>query len=227
MDRGPPFFLRAFAIIRKHDEIRGVEKNFEKIEKVIKDLQGLKNNRLKIIIHTVFSAYNQDSILNLYEYFREKNIDQHRIGFLRNDSPNGEAKKIDIEKYSLILNKIKMERKGNVYSKIFATINKINNEINIRTIKENKWILPCVAGKKMIVINEEGDVYPCEILNRKLGNLRNYNYNIKELLKSYDAKSIRRFIVKKKCYCSWGCATQNNIIFNFRTYPKLFYRFFK
>lgn len=216
--------LSVDAIGEKHDEIRGVKGNFDKILKVIEGLKNLKNKRLKIIIHTVFSVYNQDNVLELYEYFRDR-VDQHRIGFLREDSP--EKTKVDIEKYDFVMSKIKREKKGDFYSKLFITINEMNNEINVKTVKENRCVLPCVAGRKMIVIGEEGDVYPCEILNRSMGNLRKYNYDIMKLLNSYDAKSIRRFIVKHKCFCSWGCATQNNIIFNFRTYPKLLYRFLK
>lgn len=42
------------------------------------------------------------------------------------------------------------------------------------------WILvlPCYAGILSIVITETGEVYPCEILSKSFGNLRNNNYNI-------------------------------------------------
>ena len=97
----------------------------------------------------------------------------------------------------------------------------MNREINFKTRQKQKMVLPCVAGQKMLVIGEEGDVYPCEMLSKKMGNLRNYSLNIKKLLKNKEAIQTRQFIVKSKCFCDWGCATQNIILFNFKTYPKL------
>ena len=47
----------------------------------------------------------------------------------------------------------------------------------------DKFNLPCVAGKKIIIIYETGDVHPCEILNKKLGNLKDYDYDLNKLLK--------------------------------------------
>jgi len=210
-----------------HDKIRGVKGNFNKAVKTLEYLRDIKkqNPNLRLVVHTVFSAYNQNNIKELYDYIKNFGIDQYRVGLIRKDSKIEDATKIDFKKYYSALkyiNENKIKSKG--YSKLFSEINKMNREVNLKTLKENRMILPCVAGKKMIVIGEEGDVYPCEILNKKFGNIRDYNYNIKKLLNSKEGEKLRDFIVKSKCFCTWGCATQNNIIFNMATYPKLFYR---
>ena len=55
----------------------------------------------------------------------------------------------------------------------------------ISTAFYDEYVTPCVAGRKMCVISEEGNVKPCELLSHNYGNLRDYNYNIKELLYDY------------------------------------------
>ena len=44
----------------------------------------------------------------------------------------------------------------------------------------------------MIVLYENGDVYPCEQLseNEKLGNLRNFNFNLENMLNTKESKCI-------------------------------------
>ena len=82
-------------------------------------------------------------------------------------------------------------------------------------------VLPCVAGDKLIVINEIGDVYPCEILPMKMGNLREAEYDIKRILSSKKAKKIKNFIKDTRCRCTFECATNANIVYDVKSYPKL------
>jgi len=210
-----------------HDEIRGVRGNFYRVLKTLKYLEGIKkkNPNLRIIIHSVFSAYNQDHVKRLYDFVRGYDIDQFRIGLIRKDSKFSDSTKIDLKKYNDFVDYIEKNKKigKGLYSKLFYVINIMNREVNLKTLKKNKMVLPCVAGKKMLVIGEEGEVYPCEMLNKSFGNIRDYNYEVSRLLKSKKGKDLRNFIVKSKCFCTWGCATQNNIIFNPRTYPKIVY----
>ena len=58
----------------------------------------------------------------------------------------------------------------------------------------------------MLVIYENGDVYPCESLTtkEKMGNLKDSDYDIKNILKSDHAKCIIKDINPgKKCNCTW------------------------
>ncbi len=42
------------------------------------------------------------------------------------------------------------------------------NLSQLSTLKKNRMIVPCTAGKRMVVLSEEGAVYPCELLNMKM-----------------------------------------------------------
>lgn len=216
------------SLYEKHDKFRGVEGSFKNAIQTIKSLKKIKEKypNLNIIINTCYSKYNENEIKKIYEYLKKFNISYHRIGLLRNDTKDPELTKVSLEKYENLMKEIRNSEKEMDYSKIFRIINQLNTEINLKVRKDNKRVLPCVAGRNMIVIKENGDVFPCEILDRKIGNLKDFNYKISKLLKSKKAEEIRGFI-KKDCFCSWGCATQNNIVFNPKMYPKIIYRLIK
>ena len=57
-----------------------------------------------------------------------------------------------------------------------------------------KYQFDYVAGKRLLVISERGEVRPCEILNDSLGNLRDYNYDMQQLMKSQKVKEMQKWI---------------------------------
>jgi len=209
-----------------HDYIRGVKGNFEKMLKTHEELLKIREkypDNLFINIHTCFNGYNQDKIYDLIEFFEKLDINHHRIGIARLDSRFPEAL-ADKEKYKEVIHHMesKNSKPKGIISKAFKAIHEINAEVNVKTLEENKMQLPCIAGKKMIVMGDEGDVYPCEILSKKLGNIRNFDYDVNKLLESENAKDIRNWIVDTNCFCTWGCAIQNNVIFNpSKTLPRI------
>ncbi len=50
----------------------------------------------------------------------------------------------------------------------------------------------------MLIISERGEVRPCEILNDSLGNLREYNYDMQQLMKSQKVKEMQKWIKEYK-----------------------------
>ena len=86
---------------------------------------------------------------------------------------------------------------------------------------DDEFVAPCVAGRKIIVISETGEVLPCEILGRSMGNVRDYDYDLKRLLASAENDTLRKWIVESKCKCSFECALTANVAWNLGEYPKL------
>lgn len=220
------------ALGKLHDKIRGVKGNFDRAMQTYNELDKLRKkfSNLTINVLTVLSKYNQDKINELIEYIRKNmNVNEHRLGLARIDSREQKSKNVSIEKYKQyveLLNKTKKRDKG-IFASILAGAYKTATEIAYETRKSNKAYLDCVAGKKLIVMSEEGNVYPCELLSKKIGNIREYNYDIGKLLKSKNAKEIRQFIKKTRCYCSWECGIMNSLFFNPKFYPKILKNAFK
>ncbi len=76
-------------------------------------------------------------------------------------------------------------------------------------------------GNISCVMTETGDLYPCEILNRKIGGIRETGYNFSKLYYSKNAEEIRQFIKGTKCYCTYECAITTNILFNIKQLIKM------
>ena len=98
----------------------------------------------------------------------------------------------------------------------------------ISTVFYDKFVTPCVAGRKLIIISETGEVKPCEILqDRSMGNLKDYDYNLKKLMNNHETKITQKWIVSTKCKCSFECALAANVTWNFSQYPLLLVNAYK
>jgi len=212
------------AIGKKHDKIRCVNGIFNKALETYKLLHEIKNKNLAINIATTFSKLNKSSIYKIIDYVSENlNVNDQTITFVRGDSRDASSKDVTpkdyFKVYSYLQKKQKNKRKDlfGIYNKIVREMYKINNKV----LETNEYIMPCVAGKKLIMIDEEGNVLPCEMIsylykNRSfnMGNLRDFNYNINKILKRNKSKKTLSFIKKSKCRCSFECATLCNIAFS-------------
>ena len=105
--------------------------------------------------------------------------------------------------------------------------NIILNQIIRSTYLKPKYIVPCAAASLFAVIYANGDVYPCEILNNPLGNLRKYGMDFMRLWDTREVKECRVFIRNTRCNCVYGCAWTINIISNLVFLPRLVYNFVK
>jgi radical SAM protein with 4Fe4S-binding SPASM domain len=97
----------------------------------------------------------------------------------------------------------------------------------MQMIKEKKFQIPCYAGNLTGIIRSNGDVYPCEILDNKIGNLRENNYDLRKIWQSDAANKIRNKIREEKCFCTHECFITNNILFNPKMLPKIFLEYIK
>jgi len=64
------------------------------------------------------------------------------------------------------------------------------------------------------VVTEEGEVYPCEILNQSLGSLRENDYDIKKILNSQNARKTVKKIVGQQCACTHEFNLPDNILYS-------------
>ncbi|HVP26906.1 MAG TPA: radical SAM protein [Candidatus Bathyarchaeia archaeon] len=68
-------------------------------------------------------------------------------------------------------------------------------------ISEGAVPLQCVALRNSLFLDPYGNVYPCVILEQKIDNLRDYQYDIHRLLKSKSAQELRQIIdTCRKCW---------------------------
>ena len=77
---------------------------------------------------------------------------------------------------------------------------------------EPKYVSPCMASSTFGIIEANGAVRACEILDKKVGNVRDFDYNLMSLWRSSTNKNIRKWIKDTKCNCHYDCAWSFNIL---------------
>ena len=86
---------------------------------------------------------------------------------------------------------------------------------------QQRRVTACYAGKTNLVLSEQGEVYPCEILEHSMGNVRSFDNNMSKLLAAQQAKSVVQKVAKGSCFCSHECHMMTNILANPRLYFSL------
>jgi radical SAM protein with 4Fe4S-binding SPASM domain len=87
--------------------------------------------------------------------------------------------------------------------------------------KTNTYQIPCYAGSLGACMFANGDILPCELLiDRKLGNVRDVNYDFKKIWYSQKADETRKFIRDTKCFCTYECFYRQHPL-NLRMMPKV------
>jgi radical SAM protein with 4Fe4S-binding SPASM domain len=116
-------------------------------------------------------------------------------------------------------------RKKTLIEKLFSVLrNEVLEEI-LRGVSEKKARFNCTAIKKIIFIDEVGDVYPCSMIREKIGSLREHHYDIQEVIRLPETKKIsEKYGIYSGCYCCWDCGIFNNIVYGPKSYPRIIKR---
>ena len=218
-------------IAAEHDKIRGTEGNFEKMMETYTKLSPLlsKYPNFELGINTVFCRGNQDQMEEIIGFVKTlENAKTHTLSMIRGELADERYKDIDPELYRSATLKMETDLKegiANIYrfkgARLKAAQDILQRRLINETIQKQKRLIPCYAGALNIVLSENGDVYPCELSSQKMGNVHDFDFDIKKLLNSTRAKGAIDEIKKGDCYCSHECYFMTNILFNPKMYPKL------
>jgi MoaA/NifB/PqqE/SkfB family radical SAM enzyme len=209
----------------KHDFIRGVVGNFEKFEERLDQLLELRDRlpNLNIGIHSVISTFSVGHLDELIEYAEQSGADQFiteiaeprveldTVGLPITPSPEAYAAAID----RLI---------AYVNSKQYRGVAKITEAFRVeyyklvkRILDEKDQVVACYAGWASAQIYADGTVWPCCVRADNLGNLRDHNYDFKEIWFGDKIKDVRRSIAAKECYCPLANASYTNMLHDIPT----------
>jgi len=204
-----------------HDKIRGKKGSFKK---VLESYNVLKNFLLlpnfHIDFNTTLMSHNKKEIDEINQFVINNFNASHDVTYLRGDVRNFKTRGNLLREYENITKIIEgrelSRNEGSRISLIKAQLMTLCKDIIVRVEKEKKCVLPCKALKKSLVISEEGEIFPCEMINESLGNLRDFGYDIKKVLKVKKARDIKSIIKSTKCKCTWECMTPVNAIFSLK-----------
>ena len=208
----------------EHDRLRNTPGSFEKAMDTYEQLRrlGERYGNLQLGINTVFCRENQDNMNQIIDFVNTlPGWETHTTSKVRGNPAGTAYKEVDLEKYRQAIVRLEQDLKGNnskMYHFSLARLKTAQDLVQRRliyeTVRQGRRLLPCYAGRIGAVMNEVGDVFPCEILSDKMGNLRDSGYNFPKVFFSEQADRVRAKINKTRCHCSHECYFVTNILFN-------------
>ena len=224
---------------REHNEYRGSPNSFSKTSDTIREIERIKREqfpgRLFLLSSTMFSAVTQEKFIETINYIGA-NFDylNAKSCFVRGNARDEREKVVDSD---LFLNYVRHSE--NSVDKTVAwfsplsikeTLEALTPRVVLNNDRLKAQTVPCQAGRKLVVLYENGDLYPCELLSseQRFGNIRDVDYDMSQLLFSDRGTRIKnRINPEKECYCTWENAINISMLFDFRSYPRIFWAWFK
>lgn len=212
-----------------HDEIRSLAGSFKAAKETYNGLVALRKRckNLKIKICTVYSRYNQEYTKEILKVLKKDFRDADRIVFsvVHGSVSDPQAYDIDWNRYfnacSDLRNSAAVNDVLDFYS-VFTMALKATKDRSLKDVlRRGDMRRTCGAGKRVVIVNEIGDLFPCEPLWKAVGNLRENHYDFDGLLNSKNMKEFVQEARTKKCACHWGLALSNSLLYRPRYYPKI------
>ncbi|MBU1229137.1 MAG: radical SAM protein [Proteobacteria bacterium] len=210
-----------------HDRIRATPGAFQKLQKTYEAVSPLRKRFKNLIVdaNSCYSASNQDSLRGTLETLHgDYEFDNLSVTYARGELADPTLKKVSVQMYMELndyLGSLPRKKESRFLYPVWRGVRDVSRDHLIRTIFHDEFVTQCVAGRKMVVVRENGDVAPCEILDKTFGNLRDSHYDIYALLRSKRGIGIRKYIKETRCRCSHECALASNVIWSPSIYPAL------
>ncbi|MCY4643737.1 MAG: radical SAM protein [Bacteriovoracales bacterium] len=204
-----------------NDVVRGVPGNFKKSIETYNRLKRIKNVDVYFGM-TLFKSNYQFLDKTYIDLKKEipllKRDDLHfNIGQTSQHYYENSQEQEDISPNMKMYRNIKkFKRSSFTMPTPFNVIDKIYRLLSFDFLQTGKTPIPCHSLKDSIYLSEKGFVYPCSMWNFPIGNIRDYNYNLKNILNLSKTKKALELIEKGKCsHCWTPCEAYQSIIGNF------------
>ena len=220
---------------RKHDENRRIAGLFSKLVKTFKVLKKIKSDKLTINFNLTVTPKNERDLKSIYNYLVKKlGAKSLALTALRFGSrcQGADFASGSYSKLNSLVNKgfEKGELEGQhgfIGADFYNAKNMLMRDTVEKTVREKRFLYYCQAGKLAGIMHANGDVYPCELLDKKMGNLRDFNYDFTKLWQKKMTKKIQKFIYDTKCFCTYECFMGVNFLKNPKSYPTILANYLK
>ena len=109
---------------------------------------------------------------------------------------------------------------------LFDILIKVDRKEQSRKIKlKDEYLRPCHAIQKFATLYDDGEITPCEVLEKmRLGNLKDYEYDFYKLKNDRRLNDVyKKEVIEKKCNCDWMCAISHNLLYDPKTIPRVLF----
>lgn len=213
-----------------HEEIRGVKGVYKNAIDSITELNKLKKkySHFDVGVITTISNYNENIIEEIASIIEDIHPDgEWMVNIIRGKARDSCAEKVNLKNYIKAHEIIEQRMRngtckghsGHLSARWLSAKNSVRRKV-IMKILENKYKGGgCSAGALGGVIYADGSVYPCELLNKPFGNLKDYDCQLPLLWNSKNADDIRKWIQDSNCRCTQECFLSINFLIQPQVWP--------
>ena len=211
----------------EHDRLRSMPGSYQKVQESYAAISPLRQrfDNFALECNSVFSAGSETTLIPTIKHLaKEFRFDSISVTYARGNIKDPELQKISKQRYretnDFIMGLDKRRKKGLIYP-VVRGIAEVTRDIMMRTEFDGEFVTPCMGGKKLIVVSETGDVLPCEILGKTMGNLRDFDFALYDLLAEPANRDLLKWIEESECKCSFECALAANVAWHPSLYPRV------
>ena len=197
-----------------HDKFRVSTDSFKKAMETYDALVELQKSDSRLRIHTISTAtdVNMDEIKRLTTYLYERcpQMDHHNLAIIRGDRKNPTLRGPGLKQYEDLYEYIRRLWAPREQGRYGSMVEPMLQWAKVETVKQERQVVPCKAGRISGVVYANGDVGVCEI-HKPIGNLRDKSFP--EIWHSDEAKKLRESIARKECYCTTEVFLWSSIVY--------------
>lgn len=206
-----------------HDKIRGIKGSWNKAIETYKKLKPLEkeNKNFKVFFGYTISPDNvglfKKSVEEVKKIIPSITPNDFHINLFQTSGIyyKNLGQKTSKKYVKGAIKEIKIILKLREKKDLISSIENKYLEIGKDYLKTGKIPIKCNVFNLSSFIDPFGNVYPCTIFDRKLGNLRKNNYDLKKILVSEKTKKVREEIIKDSCPQCWTpCEAHQMIVSN-------------
>ena len=199
-----------------HDQVRGFEGGYAKALETIDELVESrdKNGNFILRLDSVLTDDNREYMEDFLAKTESWPIDYHGIILVRDVPSKVQEGLRDL--YSK-LSDLQMNRASKKWSNMID--GKLFRALRIDTLDKignDKTIMPCHAGGRLMEVFPDGVVRGCEVEKlwdvSKIGNVNTDKIKLVDVLKSREAKDFRK--LAQTCTCTFECANAVNVAYD-------------
>ena len=218
------------AVGEKHNEIRGVRNNWHRAMSTYASLKALKKQykNLTLGVHSVISTFSIDTFPALAEYVQKELKPDSFITEIAEERVELDTVGCGItptaQQYTVAIDTLLEATRDMTFDGIAEVTQAFRRryyEIVKRTLKEQRQIIPCMAGVSSAQIAPNGDVWTCCVRAQSMGNLREHDYDFGRVWRTGKANELRRSIKAGECYCPLANAAYTNMLTHAPTVMKV------
>jgi MoaA/NifB/PqqE/SkfB family radical SAM enzyme len=210
-----------------HDEIRGADRNFEKLKLVADLIHDLKKTYPHIVlgVHTVISRLN---VHRLPDVEREARVIFRPDSYIAEVAENRVELKTmhkditpdprDFRRATAHLgNVIRSNRSSHPVARLVESLRLEYYELAARILEEKRQVIDCYAGWASAQLAPDGHVWGCCVRAESVGNVRDHGYDFGAVWFGAQADAFRASVKAHACACPLANASYTNLLLDPRS----------